>query len=380
MTYRATMKQRGQRGQRGQSAREGRGRQRAPSGARLRNSAGRNASAVSHVARATQQNTTKRVEEDLKNDIDRDSGSGSGSNSVSRMSAQIRAARAQLDEDEQLSVLMRGLRGADLNDDDFAAQGVEMKLVNATSIDTIMKGSNTDSNFNDATESLPLVYDPARIAAFWSVRPVSIISRVLQLSSIIGRLVVDIASDVVFKKMKQNEVLRARQVREIVTSLGPAYIKLGQALSIRPDLLGPAAMREMQKLCDKVPSFDNEVAMKLIRSELKLMDTNEVFEYLSPEPVAAASLGQVYKGKLRKNGDVVAVKVQRPQVLETVTIDLFIIRTLALELRKFPAINTDFVALLDEWAERFFEELDYVNEGNNATKFADMMKVEFDDK
>ena len=53
-----------------------------------------------------------------------------------------------------------------------------------------------------------------------------------------------------------------------MTSLGPAYIKLGQALSIRPDILSPAAMVELQKLCDKVPSFDNAVAMKVIEDEL----------------------------------------------------------------------------------------------------------------
>lgn len=56
---------------------------------------------------------------------------------------------------------------------------------------------------------------------------------------------------------------RAIQLRDIVTSLGPAYIKLGQALSIRPDILSPAAMNELQKLCDKVPSFDSTVAMQV---------------------------------------------------------------------------------------------------------------------
>lgn len=87
------------------------------------------------------------------------------------------------------------------------------------------------------------------------------------------------------------------QIRNIVTSLGPAYIKLGQALSIRPDLLSPAAMRELQKLCDKVPSFDNTVAMDVVRQELG-MPWQEAFAELSPEPIAAASLGQVYRGKL----------------------------------------------------------------------------------
>jgi predicted unusual protein kinase regulating ubiquinone biosynthesis (AarF/ABC1/UbiB family) len=64
-------------------------------------------------------------------------------------------------------------------------------------------------------------------------------------------------------KLQENEVRRAIQIRNIVTSLGPAYIKLGQALSIRPDILSPAAMNELQKLCDKVPSFDSTVAMQV---------------------------------------------------------------------------------------------------------------------
>ena len=64
------------------------------------------------------------------------------------------------------------------------------------------------------------------------------------------------------------QVKRAIQLRNIVTSLGPAYIKLGQALSIRPDILSPAAMNELQKLCDKVPSFDSDDAMRVLAAEL----------------------------------------------------------------------------------------------------------------
>jgi aarF domain-containing kinase len=73
-------------------------------------------------------------------------------------------------------------------------------------------------------------------------------------------------------------------------------------------------------------------------------------------------------------GEKVAVKVQRPAVLETVTIDLFILRSLGMSLKAFPDFQKDIVGLLDEWAERFFEELDYVKEGENATKFAEQMK------
>lgn len=89
------------------------------------------------------------------------------------------------------------------------------------------------------------------------------------------------------------QVKRAIDLRNIVTSLGPAYIKLGQALSIRPDLLSPAAMVELQKLCDKVPSFDNKTAMAVIKEELG-RPWQEVYAELTTDPIAAASLGQVH--------------------------------------------------------------------------------------
>lgn len=68
--------------------------------------------------------------------------------------------------------------------------------------------------------------------------------------------------------------------------------------------------------------------------------------------------------------------MQRPGVLETVTIDLYIIRKLGVYMRRFPQITTDVVALLDEWAARFFEELDYVKEGQNAIRFAKQMEAD----
>ncbi|CAA6655383.1 unnamed protein product [Spirodela intermedia] len=253
------------------------------------------------------------------------------------VSDEIRRVRAQMEEDEQLASLMRGLRGQNLSDSQFADENVTLRLVEIV----------------ESGETLPLVYDPDIISAYWGKRPRAVATRIVQLMS--------------------NEVARAIELREIVTSLGPAYIKLGQALSIRPDILSPAAMTELQKLCDKVPSFPDDVAMALIEEELGQPWYN-IYSELSPSPIAAASLGQVYKGRLKENGDQVAVKVQRPFVLETVTVDLFIIRKLGLFLRKFPQVSIDVVGLVDEWAARFFEELDYINEGENGTLFAEMMK------
>ncbi|KAJ4835182.1 hypothetical protein Tsubulata_024990 [Turnera subulata] len=276
---------------------------------------------------------------------------------IGGMSQEIKRVRAQMEENEELAILMRGLRGQNLRDEQFADKNVKLRLVEV----------------DESSESLPLVYDPASISAYWGKRPRAVATRVVQLLSVAGGFLSRIAGDVINKKVKENEVARAIELREIVTSLGPAYIKLGQALSIRPDILSPTAMTELQKLCDKVPSFPDDVAMALIEEELG-QPWQEIYSELSPSPIAAASLGQVYKGRLKENGDVVAVKVQRPYVLETVTVDLFIIRNLGLVLRKFPQISVDVVGLVDEWAARFFEELDYVNEGENGTRFAQMMR------
>ena len=213
------------------------------------------------------------------------------------------------------------------------------------------------------------MYDPEAIERYWSKRSGAVVQRALQLVSIGGGFISGLIADFITKKTEENSVERAIQLREIVTSLGPAYIKLGQALAIRPDLLGPQAMVELQKLCDKVPSFDNELAFQTLENELGCK-WQDVYSELGPEPVAAASLGQVYKGVLKSNGATVAVKVQRPAVLETVSIDLFVLRRVGLFLRTVEGFNTDVVALLDEWALRFFEELDYVNEGKNQIKFA----------
>ncbi|KAE8772418.1 hypothetical protein D1007_55630 [Hordeum vulgare] len=272
------------------------------------------------------------------------------------VSKEIKRVRKQMEEDEQLASLMRGLRGQNLRDDQFADKDVTMRLVEVTN-----------------TEGLPLVYSPEIISAYWGKRPGAVATRAVQLLSVAGGFISHIISDLITDKIKENEVARAIELREIVTSLGPAYIKLGQALSIRPDILSPAAMTELQKLCDKVPSFPDDIAMALLEEELG-RPWQDIYSELSPSPIAAASLGQVYKGRLKETGELVAVKVQRPFVLETVTIDLFIIRNLGLVLKRFPQVALDVVGLVDEWAARFFEELDYVNEGENGTRFAEMMR------
>ncbi|MBO9999217.1 MAG: AarF/ABC1/UbiB kinase family protein [Cyanobacteria bacterium SID2] len=169
----------------------------------------------------------------------------------------------------------------------------------------------------------------------------------------------------------KNEAKRAVQLRETLTNLGPAYIKIGQALSTRPDLVPPLYLEELGKLQDQLPPFPNEVAYHFIEEELGA-PPHEIYAELSENPVAAASLGQVYKGKL-KTGETVAVKVQRPDLLERVALDIYLLRTLAQWAQNnIKRLRSDLVAIMDEFATRIFEELDYSHEARNAERFADL--------
>lgn len=214
-------------------------------------------------------------------------------------------------------------------------------------------------------------YQPDKLEEYFAKRPNTVRKRLFQIFSTSSVFLGKVAVDVATNKVKDNEVKRAGELRDIITSLGPFFIKLGQALSIRPDILSPKAMVELQKLCDKVPSYDNKLAMDTIERELG-RPVNEIFSELSTDPVAAASLGQVYKGKLKATGEEVAVKVQRPAVLETVSLDLCLMRKLGVQLRKFPFLKdrTDLVALIDEFAGRFYDELDYELECQNGIRIA----------
>jgi predicted unusual protein kinase regulating ubiquinone biosynthesis (AarF/ABC1/UbiB family) len=157
----------------------------------------------------------------------------------------------------------------------------------------------------------------------------------------------------------------------LLTQLGPAYIKVGQALSTRPDLVPAAYLEELTRLQDQLPPFPNEIAYQFIHEELGDRP-DRLYAELSPNPIAAASLGQVYKGKL-KTGETVAVKVQRPGLAAIITLDLYILRGLAAWAKRFISfIRSDLVAILDEFGERIFEEMDYVQEGRNAEHFAEL--------
>ncbi|MHC5936718.1 ABC1 kinase family protein [Nostoc sp.] len=215
------------------------------------------------------------------------------------------------------------------------------------------------------------LYNPVSIAAHYQNRPVQVVGRIFAVLRPTLSFAFGLWSDSKRGVVVKNDRRRATQLRILLTQLGPAYIKIGQALSTRPDLVPPVYLEELTKLQDQLPPFPNEIAYQFIKEELGA-PPEEVYAELSAQPIAAASLGQVYKGKL-KTGEEVAVKVQRPDLREGIAIDLYILRKLAAWVqKKVKRVRSDLVGILDELGDRIFEEMDYIHEGENAERFFEL--------
>ena len=162
----------------------------------------------------------------------------------------------------------------------------------------------------------------------------------------------------------------AEDLKDAIVAGGSiAFIKSGQALSLRPDLVKSAdVVRELQKLQDEVGTFPNEAAFEIMRQELG-RDPLEVYSFDPPSPIASASIGQVYRASLRSTNQTVAVKVQRPDALQKAPIDMFILRRLAAYLRQQKKLRSNLVAIVDEFGSQLWSELNYTQEAVNCAKF-----------
>jgi predicted unusual protein kinase regulating ubiquinone biosynthesis (AarF/ABC1/UbiB family) len=159
-------------------------------------------------------------------------------------------------------------------------------------------------------------------------------------------------------------------LRESLIELGPTFIKIGQALGTRADLLPLEYVTELARLQDQVPAFPTADAFARIESELG-RPLHECYPEIDSEPIAAASLGQVYRARLA-TGEEVAVKVQRPNLQSTISFDIAILfRLVKITNRFFPRANenADWEGMLREFHTTIHEEMDYVKEGRNADRF-----------
>ncbi|OSX75065.1 hypothetical protein BU14_0256s0018 [Porphyra umbilicalis] len=214
-------------------------------------------------------------------------------------------------------------------------------------------------------------YDPAAAEVFFRGKGFLVARRqariAVPLAAFVAKVIVDLQVGAEAARRPQ----RAKEFLDIIAKLGPAFIKAGQALSSRPDLLPAEYLLELQKLQDRLPPFPNDVAFALIEEELG-RPLSEVYSKVDPVPVAAASIGQVYKGVLRGTGEPVAIKVQRPDCEQTIAKDMYILRNLSgLFTRLFKLIkrDVDLQSVISEFGKLIYEEIDYLSEARNAERF-----------
>ncbi len=173
------------------------------------------------------------------------------------------------------------------------------------------------------------------------------------------------------KKEKEGvkKLSTAERVRLVLEELGPTFIKFGQILSCRPDLLPPDFVRELSKLQDEVAPFPFEKVKEIIETQLK-RPLNELFSWFEEKPLAAGSLAQVHKAKT-KTGEEVVVKVQRPGIKKIIETDIRILYDLAALLEKHSPELEYYkpTKIIEEFAKTIRKELDFIREGRNIERF-----------
>ncbi|MGE5108163.1 MAG: ABC1 kinase family protein [Sphingobacteriales bacterium] len=167
---------------------------------------------------------------------------------------------------------------------------------------------------------------------------------------------------------------RSERIRLMIEDLGPTFVKFGQILADRPDLVSEQLRNELKKLQSSAKPFDNRMAFRIIEEELgdPLL---EIFQRLDAIPVASASIAQVY-GAVLHNGEMVAVKVQRPNIKQKISVDLVLMKILAQQaVKSYPELASfNVIGFVEDFGTVLKKELDFTNEAANMLRFSDMFK------
>ena len=182
----------------------------------------------------------------------------------------------------------------------------------------------------------------------------------------------EIGMQMVSRKRRERveKLTRSERLRMALEELGPTFVKMGQILSSRPDLIPVEFIEELSKLQDSVPPFPFSQVREIIEAELT-SPIDEIFQKFEETPLAAASIGQVHRAQL-KNGDDVIVKVQRPGIRAIIEVDLEILLHLATLIERHIEeweIHRP-TRIVEEFASSLAKEIDYTIEASNAERFA----------
>ncbi|NCS78923.1 MAG: AarF/ABC1/UbiB kinase family protein [Microcystis aeruginosa K13-07] len=166
---------------------------------------------------------------------------------------------------------------------------------------------------------------------------------------------------------------RAKWLVDRLINLGPTFIKIGQSLSTRADLIPLEYIEQLTQLQDRVPEFNSQEAIGVIETELG-QTLDNLFESFTVSPLACASLGQVHRARLLSGEDVV-IKVQRPNLEGLFNLDFELLHRLTRWLNIFPVVKKyNLEAIYQEFFELLFQEIDYIHEGKNADRFRENFK------
>lgn len=276
-----------------------------------------------------------------------------------------------------------------------AARSSTLSSIKAAVVTTTSGGRRSSSetnalNFNKSTSAMEqLDIERGVCVPFRKYTPDTVRNKVLEsrgaILSLIGRGIEIVWSlglywstlmyDFLVGRDEEVVPYRARQLRNLLCYLGPSFIKAGQVLANRPDIIREDYMNELCILQDDVPPFPNQVAFAIIEEELG-QPLEAVFSKISSQTIAAASLGQVYRATLRASGEDVAIKVLRPQIEPIIYRDLFLFRTLASFLNgiSLQKLGCNAELIVDEFGEKLLEELDYTLEARNIEDFLENFK------
>lgn len=227
--------------------------------------------------------------------------------------------------------------------------------------------SHPKENYREAKEPYPRgVYNQEAAKNYYRHHQAMVLTRVLEILRLSNKyLFLWLFDRFILKDTAKNRPQRAQDLLELVTQLGPTAIKAGQALSVREDLIAPEYIQSLSKLQDRVPPFDNQQAKELLKAELGEKKYQEL-GIQNQRPVASASIGQVYKCQL---GDqTVAVKIQRPNVLSEIALDLYIGQEYIAPLYEM-LTGQDIHNVVTEWGRGFIAELDYRTEAASTMEF-----------
>ncbi|XP_051121560.1 uncharacterized protein LOC127244976 [Andrographis paniculata] len=223
------------------------------------------------------------------------------------------------------------------------------------------------------TKPLPETYDAEKVTEYFTLRPQVVAFRLLEVftafvSATIKFQISRISPAADSNAHENNSNYNFGIVlKDTMLNLGPTFVKVGQSLATRPDIIGYDVSKALSELHDQIPPFPRAEAMKIIEEELGC-PVNTVFKNTSDEPVAAASFGQVYKATTHDGLDV-AVKVQRPNLHHVVVRDIYILRIGLGLLQKIAKRKNDIRLYADELGKGFIGELDYNLEAQNALEF-----------